>query len=285
MSQIGENMCELRFGPAGIPLQCNGSTIDAILCCQSLGLDAMEMEFVRSVYVKEEQAPAIKKVVKETNIVLSSHASYFLNFSSPDDKKREASINRLFKCAERTAQCGGWITVFHPGYYQKQSPLQAMKNALDALATLEESLTQHSISIKLGAETVGKKSAFGGLDEVVEIAQTLECVVPVIDFAHVHARGDVRLRCEDDYRKLFDKIEKALPQYLSHFHAHFSEIEYTDKGERRHLVLGTNHEPPLEPLLRVIKENGYSGTIICETPLIDVDAQKMKKLWIKITST
>ena len=101
----------------------------------------------------------------------------------------------------------------------------------------------------------------------------------------MHARRDFKIKGEDDYRKIFSYLEKELGNYVKHFHAHFSEIEYTDKGEKNHLVLGTKNEPPFRPLLKVILENGYGGTIISETPKIDIDALKMKKYYLNLANT
>jgi deoxyribonuclease-4 len=145
------------------------------------------------------------------------------------------------------------------------------------LKDIEEKLKQDRIRVRLGAETVGKKSAFGGLDENIRLSQELEMVEPCIDFAHVLARGDVQIRKEDDYRRIFERLEKELGDYVKRFHCHFSEIEFSEKGERNHLPLGTNNKPPFKPFMRVLAENGYSGTVICESPKLDIDALKMMK--------
>jgi deoxyribonuclease-4 len=102
-------------------------------------------------------------------------------------------------------------------------------------------------------------------------------VEPTLDFAHLHARGDFKITGEEDYRQIFKKLEKDLGDYVNRFHCHFSEINYSEKGERNHLALGTNNEPPFKPFVKVLAENGYSGTVICETPQIDFDAIKLMK--------
>lgn len=268
----------IRFGPAGIPIQCAGSsTLDGVRCCRELGLDAMEMEFVRGVRLGEKAAEEVAKAAKELDISLSSHAPYYINFCSKEEEKMANSRRHLFEAARATHLAGGRITVFHPGFYQKLTPDEAYAIAKKELASLVERLRQHGIRTVLGAETVGKKSAFGSLSENIRLAQDIEGLEPVIDFAHAHARGDFRLNGADDYRKLLGTVEKELPGYSGHIHCHFSEINYSDKGELNHLPLGTNNEPPFGPLMEVLAENGYSGTIICETPRLDIDAMAMQK--------
>ncbi len=267
----------VRFGPAGVPIQCDGSsTHDGVKCCAELGLDAMEIEFVHGVRMKEDSASQISKTAKELDISLSSHGPYYVNLCTSEEQKMANSRRHIYESARITSLAGGTITVFHPGFYQKLSKEEAYSRAKQRLLEIQERLKQDNVKIRLGAETVGKPTAFGGLEENIRLSQEIEMVEPVIDFAHLVARGDMKLSNADDYRSLFRKLEGELGDYVKRFHSHFSEIEYSEKGERNHLVLGTKHEPPYEPLMQVLAENGYRGTVICESPQIDIDALKMK---------
>jgi len=273
---------KVRFGPAGIPIQCEGaSTIEGVECCAELGLDAMEMEFVHGVRMSDEYAKKIGPVAKKHDISLSSHAPYYINLCSKEKQKLANSKRHIIQSARATFLAGGAITVFHPGYYQKRTPEEAYGAAKKVLLEIESELKKEKIKVRLGAETVGKKSAFGGLEENIRLSQEIGMVEPCIDFAHLHARGDVKIKKLDDYRRIFDMLEKELGSYVKRFHCHFSEIEYSEKGERNHVPLGTNNEPPFRPLMKLLAENGYSGTVICESPQIDMDAQKMMKEYKK----
>jgi deoxyribonuclease-4 len=268
----------VRFGPAGIPIQCNASSsLEGLRCCHTLGLDAMEMEFVRGVRLSEKSAKEINKLSKELDITMSSHAPYYINFCSVDKIKLSNSRKHLFQAAKITNCAGGRITVFHPGFYLKNTPEEAYELAKIELRALVEKLAQYNIKTILGAETVGKKSAFGSLEENIKLSSQIDQLEPVLDFAHIHARGDYRITDEDDYRKILDMVEKELPGYSKHIHCHFSEINYTEKGERNHLALGTNNTPPFVPFLKVLAENKYNVVVICESPKLDLDALKMQK--------
>ncbi len=275
----------IRFGPAGVPINCNsGSTLDGIRCCKELGLNAMELEFVHGVRMKDEKAKEAKKISEELDISLSSHAPYYINCCTTDERKRANSFRHIFSAAKTTYLAGGKITVFHPGFYMKLTKEEAYENAKKLLQEIEEKCKQENVKIRLGAETVGKKSAFGGLEENVRLSQDIEMVDVVIDFSHLVARGDYKLENEDDYRKVFEYVERELPGYGKRIHAHFSEINFTEKGERNHLILGSNNTPPFKPLMKVLAEGGYSGTIICETPKIDEDALLLKGEYEKIVN-
>jgi deoxyribonuclease-4 len=273
----------IRFGPAGIPIQCGSkTTLDGVKCCRELGLGAMEMEFVQGVRMGRELAAGVRAAAKAADVSLSSHAPYYVNLCSTDKAKIANSERRILASARITALAGGSITVFHPGFYQKLSPEDAFHAAKKALAGIEEKLRSEHVKIRLGAETVGKKSAFGGLAENIRLSKELGMVEPVLDFAHLHARGDFRIRGEADYRAIFGLLEKELGGYVRRFHCHFSEINYSAKGELNHFPLGTNNEPPFRPLMKVLAENGYSGTVICETPKLDLDALVMQKEYLRL---
>jgi deoxyribonuclease-4 len=272
----------VRFGSAGIPLQCKGSSLDAIECSKELGLRAMELEFVRGVKLKEENARKLKPASGKADVSLSSHAPYWVNCCSSDKSKRETSKRNIFLAAQASSWAGAGITVFHPGYYQKKTSRECFTLAKETLQNTLDSMKRHKVEgVMLGAETVGKKSQYGGLDECIELQQKIRGVMVVLDFAHLHARGDFPFRKEADYANLFKKLEKELPGYLKNFHAHFSCINYSEKGELSHLPLEGKNQPPYKPLMKVLAENGYGGTIISESPKLEYDAVKMREEYLK----
>ncbi len=143
-------------------------------------------------------------------------------------------------------------------------------------------ITQQKINVKIGPETAGKHSQFGTLNEIISLAQENKMVKPIIDFAHIHAVTNGGLKTEARFREIFEIIEKNLgTKEVKNFHAHFSCIEYSNKGERRHLMLNAK-QPDFKLLAKVIKENGYNGTIISETPMPAHDAIRMRKIFENI---
>ena len=273
---------KVRFGSAGIPHQCKGGSLEAIECSHNLGLGAMELEFVRGVKLKEENAKKLRHEAEKFDIRLSAHAPYWVNCCAEDKEKQDTTLRNLFLAAQAAGWAGARVAVFHPGYYQ-QKPAQECFNLLkDLFSRLRETMDEHEVKdVKLGAETVGKKSQYGGLEECIQLHLEIPEIMLVLDFAHLHARGDWKLLSEDDYTKLFDHVEKHLPEYLKDFHAHFSCIQYSEKGEQNHLPLEGKNEPAYKPLMKVLAEQGYSGVIISESPLLEYDALKMKKEYLQ----
>lgn len=273
---------KVRFGSAGIPIQCPGSSLDAIECSHSLGLGAMELEFVRGVKLLEQNAKALKPASEKFDIRLSAHAPYWVNCCTTDRIKQETTKRNLFLSAQACMWAGARVAVFHPGYYQGKTSKECLKITKDLFSRLKTHMEHHDVKgVRLGAETVGKKSQYGSLDECMELQQEVPEIMLVFDFAHLHARGDWKFKTEEDYRKMFAHVEKALPGYLNDFHSHFSGIEFSDKGERNHVPVDEKSVPPYKPLMKVLAENGYGGTIISESPKLEMDALKMQEEYLK----
>ncbi len=270
----------VRFASAGIPIQCEGGNLEAVEYSRRLGLGALELEFVRGVKMKEETARAIAASAERNDVLISSHAPYYVNCCTQEKEKVVSTIRHIFSSAQVTGWCGGTITVFHPGYYQKLGKEEAFQAAKKVLLMIKEKMDKEKVKCVLGAETVGKKSAFGGLDEVIRLHEELGFVWPVLDFAHLLARGDFPCKTEEEYRKLFDAVEKKIPGYGKNFHSHFSSIEYTEKGERNHLPISAN-VPPYKPLVKMLAENGIAGRVVCESPRLEYDALIMQEEYLK----
>ena len=273
---------KVRFGSAGIPHQCKGGSLEAIECSHGLGLGALEIEFVRGVKLKEENARKLKPAAEKFDVRLSAHAPYWINCCAEEKQKQATTLRNLFEAAQACGWAGARVAVFHPGYYQERPAERCLELVKSMFERLREKMAEQEVkNVKLGAETVGKKSQYGGLDECIELHLEIPEIMLVIDFAHLHARGDWKLLSEDDYAKLFDHIEKRLPGYLKDFHGHFSCIQYSEKGEQSHLPLEGKNEPGYRPLMKVLAEQGYSGVIISESPLLEYDALKMQKEYLR----
>ncbi|SNQ61780.1 apurinic/apyrimidinic endonuclease family protein [Candidatus Methanoperedens nitratireducens] len=59
-------------------------------------------------------------------------------------------------------------------------------------------------------------------------------------------------------------------------HIHVSGIEYSDKGERRHLVFAESDFKYME-LAQVFSEFGIKGMVISESPNLEGDALLLKR--------
>ncbi|MCX6773424.1 MAG: TIM barrel protein [Candidatus Micrarchaeota archaeon] len=273
----------LKFGPAGIPIGCKNS-LEAPEFLDNLGLESMELEFVRGVTMGEQTSEELGKRSKKYNITLSCHAPYWINLAAKEPHKIHASINFIVNSAKILSIAGGGVVVFHPAYYLSRPSEEVYGIVKKNMETIISMLEKGKIrNIILGPELTGKKSAFGDLNEIIMMAKDFKELVPVVDFAHYHARHEGKIKGEKEYLEIFNAIENELgKKYVQNFHCHFSEIRYSKAGELSHLPLFTTNEPPIKPLLKVCVENGYSGNIICETPFTSDDSLRMKEIYLKL---
>jgi len=273
----------LKFGPAGIPIGCK-SSLDSPKFLTELGLESMELEFVRGVTMGEKTAEELGKRSKQYGITLSCHAPYWINLAAKEPHKVHASINFIFNSAKILSLAGGGVVVFHPAFYLSRPSGEVYNIVKKNIEIIVSMLEDSKISnISLGPELTGKKSAFGDLNEIIMMAKDFKELIPVVDFAHYHARHGGIIKGEKEYLAIFNAMEKELGRKcVESFHCHFSEIRYSKAGELSHLPLFTTNEPPIKPLLKVCAENGYSGNIICETPFTSEDSLRMKEIYLKL---
>jgi deoxyribonuclease IV len=279
-------MDSIRFGPAGIPAAIPAtarSTVSGIAYCRKIGLSAMEVEFVHGVKMGEEKARQAALTAEENDVSLSCHAPYYINCCAKEKQKIEASIRYIVSTAQVAFWLGASPIVIHTGHYMGRSPGECRKIVFETYQRCLDEIRALKIrGVALGAELTGKKSAYGNLDEIIGLAEHfgLRQVMPVIDYAHYHAR-EARLAAKKDYTAILEKVEKQLgSEAAKSFHCHFSGIEYTDNGERNHIPV-VSDSPPFEPLAQAWKGNGWSGTVICESPLIEEDALVLQQIYAR----
>ena len=276
----------IRFGPAGIPIGTPGKagTAEGIAYCNEIGLGAMEVEFVHGVKMGEPVARACGEVAGKSDVLLSCHAPYYINCCAKEELKLDGSVRHIVATAQAAFWLGATPIVIHPGHYMGRPASECRKMVVSTFQRCLNEMEKLKISgVQLGAELTGKKSAYGCLDEIIGLAEEFgsKQVVPVIDFAHYHAR-EARLKTQEDYSRILEKVDKRLGSAATKsFHCHFSGIEIIEAGEKNHLPI-SSLSPPFEPLARAWMENGWEGKAICESPLIEKDALEMQTVYKKL---
>ena len=280
-----------RFGPAGIPplfrvIGAQLPNIPALL--REEGLDAFEYQAVRwgrKPQMKQQNAESLKTEAERNDVLLSLHGSYFINLCGKKEVV-EASKQRLLACATAAQWMGAYVMVFHPGFYGNADKNEALRNCIRELNDVTENMRALGITnVKLGPETMGRHFQVGTLDEVFTMCEQIEQTQLVIDWSHLHARTGGALRTAENFRDVVVKAEKKLgTKAVRNMHSHFSKIEFTYKtGEKRHHVLDeAAYGPDFRGLAEVIAEFNLRPVVICETPLLDVDAVKMRSILTKV---
>jgi len=272
-----------RFGPAGVPPMfrlIGATTMDVPKLLHDEGLDAFEYQASRwgpKPQIKQEDAQKLGEEASKNDVKLSMHGSYFVNLSGKKEVV-EASKRRLIACATAADWMGAYVVVFHTGFYGKFEKDYAFKTCLNSIKEVSEEIKNLGLKVKLGPETMGRKFQVGTLEEILTINQEVEDTQLVIDWGHLHALHLGTLKKVEDFRAIAEKVEEKLgTKTLRSMHCHFSKIEFSSQGEKRHHTLDEEkYGPEFRMLAEVIVDFGLHPTMICESPILDVDARNMQ---------
>jgi deoxyribonuclease-4 len=274
-----------RFGTVGSPLSTPkkpGGSVGAILRMREIGLDALELGWVRAVRVTEETCAAIRTCADEQDVKISVHAPYYINLNATDDEWIN-SRKRLMDAAKYGNLAGATDIIFHPGSYFGKTPAEVLPIALERLQGCQEEVRAAGNPVILRPETMGKSAMLGSLEDTLVMAKALPGVAPCIDFAHLHARpGDGSINSYDEFSHILNQYGESLgEQALTHLHIHLSGIQYGEKGEKEHLPLQES-DLQLMGLIKALADFHCQGRILCESPIMEEDALYIKALWDEI---
>ena len=270
------------FGTVGSPISTPkkpGGSVGAVEHIAALGLQALELGWVRSVRISEDSCVKIKNTAQSKNISISVHAPYFINLNA-DDEEWPKSRKRLMDAAIFGNLAGATDIIFHPGSYFSLPPEVVLPIAIERLAGCVKELRENGNTVVLRPETMGKSAMLGSFNDTLEMSAAIPGVEPCIDFAHLHARnGDGSMNSYEEWTDILnDYANKLGPSALHRLHIHMSGIEYSEKGERNHLPIRES-DFDLNALLRALKSAGCRGRILCESPVMEEDALYMQEEW------
>lgn len=277
----------IRFGPSG-----NGKifyeeghkhSLEAPKWCSEHGLKAYEYSFGRGFTIKPENASLIGEEAKKYDVLISVHAPYYISLGNESLETYEKNANYLLKSLDYLKCFGGLKCVFHPGSCGKQKREEAFQTSLKQMDyILEKFYTLGYDGLFICPETMGKSMQLGSVKEVVELCKLDKCLIPTFDFGHINCFTQGSLKTEQDYSDILQYCLAELGEFKTkNLHIHFSKIEYTLKGEVKHLTLDDNvYGPEFEPLAKVIKKMNLTPTIICESKEIMMeDAILLKNIY------
>ncbi len=273
---------QLLFGTGGIPRSTKGtSSVLGIKRIRELGLDCMELEFVQGVRMSEKGAKNVLETAKKEEVALSVHAPYYINLNSYEEEKLKASLERIYQAARIGSLCGAESIVLHAGFYQKSHKQDTYESISKALKELTGQLHDEGIPAVLRPETMGKRTQFGTLEEVLALSEEVEGVMPCLDFCHLHAR-EGKENSYSEFTEILSRVEESLgKEGLSNMHMHISGVEYGTNGEKRHLNLKESDFNYPE-LMIALKEFKVRGRVILESPVLEQDAFMLREIYTEL---
>ena len=271
---------KLNFLTAGMPLSTGkGGYPSAFEIIKEMGLDGMEVEFVHGVRMSDET----RALLKDTrDLMFTAHGPFYINLNSKEEDKVEASVQRIIETAQAASDFGGYSITYHAAFYMggdKEAVYQQVKTQTQKIV---EILEKNNIKMWIRPETTGKATQWGDYEEIIRLSKEFEYVLPCIDFSHIHARTGGQYNTYDEFCKVLDRIAAELGDFaINNFHAHLAGIDYTAKGEKRHLILA-EADMNYQDLLKAMKSFGVKGALVCESPNIETDTKILKDYYYSI---
>lgn len=280
----------IKFGPSGNSVRFYEegykTSVQSAKWVADNGLDCFEYSFGRGVNMGETKAVEIGNAFKQNGVEISVHAPYFINLATPDHQKAQNSFNYILDSAYMLKKMGGNRLIFHPASVGKEPREVAFARSLDRIKILADLVYEAGLNdLYFCPETMGKLNQIGTIEEITEFCKVESFFIPTVDFGHVNAREQGSLKETKDY---VDRLEYMIDQLgyekMKNFHVHFSKIEYTHKGELKHLTFTDDiFGPEFEPLAEALLLLKLEPVIICESDGTQADdALYMKRAYNRI---
>lgn len=278
----------VKFGPAG---NCKTfydagykRTIQAPEWLKSIGLDAYEYSFGKGFTLPDDTAVAIGEEMKKYGIAISVHAPYYINFATPLDENAEKSYGYVLESLRKLRLLGGNRLVVHPASQGKMTREEAVELCKKRLIVLKDKIEEAGYSdMYICLETMGKSAQIGTYEEILDFCTISDNFIPTFDFGHINALTQGTLKTKEDYRKIIDRSIEVIGREKTNIaHIHFSKIEYSSKGEVKHLTLEDEiYGPDFDPLAEILKEYDLNCTVISESKeYMARDAKMLKDIYL-----
>lgn len=282
----GSALANMLFGPAGnsesFAAQGYKKSTQIPEYLAQFSLRAFEYQCGHGVRTPLATAEEIGAVAKAAGVLFSVHAPYYISLSSVKDETREKVVEYLEQSAALVRALGGRRVVFHPGTAAGRNREDAFTLAEKTLGeALEALLAKGYTDIQFCPEVMGKTNQLGTLEEVLQLCKLSDSLLPCVDFGHLNARTGGALKSTDDFKRALQTIADTLGARAQSFHVHFSKIEYTAGGEKRHLTFEDNvFGPRYEHFLDACIALGFTPAVICESAGTQAeDAAEMQRYY------
>jgi len=271
-------MTTLRFGISDLPPD-DGDDAAYLDRLVEEGHRALELPFTGGFPWKEKRCESFGALAAERDIRLSVHAPYFAGLTLPEEDKGKQSVFAM----EHTMKLGNWlgapVIVAHFGSTYDEDPavlMDRIRSRIDMIAPKVEGM-----GVGLGLETSGKRSQFGSLGDIAQLASEYNFVRPVVDWAHIHAMTNGGLTSRDAFASVLSFVAASFPGWMiSPLQVQFSDNQFGDAGEIKHVAYGEG-TLRVGPLVEAVDEAGMSMVLISEAR----DMKSHGLIWDEVRET
>ena len=210
-------------------------------------------------------------LARELDIELSLHTPYYMDLADADGLAQK-SLDSVRWGGMLAEAMGATTVITHLGMFGDLAPKEALARIAKNLRLLRDWYRKNKVRARLGVEASGRQEVVGNLEQYLSLAKTVAGIAPVLNFAHVHARGFGSLKRPEDFAEVLAKAKRLSD---GHLHAHFSGVEHADGNELRYTPIKKG-DLRFEPLAECLLDGDYDLTIVSSSPLLEHDAMYMK---------
>jgi bifunctional non-homologous end joining protein LigD len=268
----------LRFGISDLPLdgRDDAAYLDRLV---EQGHRALELSFTGGFPWKEKRCESFGVLAAERDVRLSVHAPYFAGLTIPEEDKGRQSVFAIEHTMKLGDRLGAPLIVAHFGSTYEEDPallMERIRSRIDIIAPKVDSM-----GVGLGLETAGKRSQFGSLGDIAQLASEYNFVRPVVDWAHIHAMTGGGLTSKQAFASVLVFVRDNFPGWMiSPLQMQFSDNQFGEAGEIRHCPYGEG-TLRVGPLVEAAENLGMSMVLISE-------AREMKShelIWEEVIET
>ncbi|MDD3398931.1 MAG: TIM barrel protein [Candidatus Methanomethylophilaceae archaeon] len=270
--EVGCCLCDLEEGLVIEILRDDGEDM-VPMCDPRMEIEEDDVLITMAYSITNNYAELVNigKMARQLDVSLSLHTPYYMDLGA-NNELTVRCMDNIRHAGLLTHALQGDIVVTHMGLYNGQNPQVTAENITNNIEAIMGWWQDAGLTPRLGLEVSGRQEVFGSLDEILEICDMVEGVVPVLNFPHYHARENGALMDSQDFIELFEKVSSYTKGPL---HAHFAGVEYDDGNERR-LTPIKKGDLRFEHLAEALVEERPEMTIISSSPLLEHDAMYMK---------
>ena len=211
-------------------------------------------------------------LARELDIELTLHTPYYMDLADADGLARK-SVQSVIWGGMLAEAMRARMVITHLGMFGELQPKEALNRITKNLRAIRDTYKKGKVHAKLGIEASGRQEVVGSLEEILALVKNAKGVLPVLNFAHVHARGFGLFKRAEDFEDVLKKVSKATED--GHIHAHFSGVEHADGNELRYTPIKKG-DLRFEPLAECLLDGDFDLTIVSSSPLLEHDAMYMK---------
>jgi bifunctional non-homologous end joining protein LigD len=271
-------MTTLRFGISDLPPD-DGEDAAYLDRLVEEGHRALELPFTGGFPWKEQRCESFGALAAERDIRLSVHAPYFAGLTIPEEDKGKQSVFAMEHTMKLGNCLGAPVIVAHFGSTYDEDPavlMNRIRSRIDMIAPKVEGM-----GVGLGLETSGKRSQFGSLGDIAQLASEYSFVRPVVDWAHIHAMTNGGLTSRDAFASVLAFVADSFPGWMiSPLQVQFSDNQFGDAGEIKHVAYGEG-TLRVGPLVEAVDKAGMSMVLISEAR----DMKSHGLIWDEVRET